>query len=168
MGSLRSTPAALAPLWFINSTVGYPKDLSRYPNGDISLPTDLICLWVSCDVPAKTVWFWIMFDVSDGTFKTDYYLAVIQIVTSTNNPKAAGANALIPVDKDRWTQLTLAKSEFQRIGTKLNLDWSNVVAVRIEAGGPRSIPPNPHAHLDQVPRIRAPTLPLPAAHTQSG
>ncbi len=152
-GSLKVTPSALAPLWFINSTVGYPKDLSKYPNGDISLPTDLISLWVSCDVPAKTVWFWIMFDVSDGTFKTDYYLAVIQIVTSTNNTHAAGANALIPVDKDRWTQLTLAKSQFQRIGTKLNLDWSNVVAVRIEAGGPGAVPPNPVVNLDQFQMI---------------
>lgn len=133
-GSLKCTPNAPHLPWFINTVVGYPKDFSKYGNGDISLPSDLITMWCNFSDPTKFTWMWWMFDVSDGTFKTDYYLAVIQLVQSSTNVHVAGANATFIPDSNRWIQLGVPKSSFQRVGTHLNKDWSNVVAVRIMSG----------------------------------
>jgi hypothetical protein len=123
--------------WAITKDLtGAPLNLAVYANGDISLQTDYISLWVYMRSPANVVWFWLMFDVDpvNPDFKHNYYRAVVQVVPTTANTHAANASVILSADADRWVQLAVAKSQFQRVGTALNLDWSAVQKVRIEGG----------------------------------
>lgn len=144
-GSLKITPSA-GP-WSITKNVA-TFQMAFYPNTLVSLPTDYISLWVYVKQPNNVVWLWLLFDVNDGTFQTDYYRAVIQIVPTTANVHAANADVIISADADRWFQVAIAKSQFFRVGSTLNLDWSNVQKIRIEGGDP-SQATGPPIYVDQ-------------------
>jgi hypothetical protein len=136
-GSLHVSPSG-GPWKIINNstfTVGSaPIDLGNYSGGDISLPTDAIALWVY-DSPSNAVlpnWMEIDFDVNDGSFKKDYYSIVIQfsVPGSTTPVTQVNPAVIYNLQPNTWLQIFLPKQMFRRVGTTLNLDWTNVVAVR--------------------------------------
>lgn len=110
------------------------QDWSVYGDGTISLQSDLVSIYAKFNDPTNIKWMWIDVDVFDGSFKREYYKGVIQLVPTTANVNAANADAIIVPDVGRWVQIALAKSQFNRIGTQLQYDWSNVQAVRLEFG----------------------------------
>lgn len=122
--------------WWITKQYGSPQDWSQYGDGTISLQSDLISIYAQFFRPDRTVWFWILVDVDDGTFKNNYYKLVVQVTATTNNPHTAGAAMILTPAANQWIQIAAAKNQFQRIGSNLNLDWSNVQAVRLEGGDP--------------------------------
>jgi len=140
-GSLKITPTA-GP-WSITWTLVSTLNLAVYADNIISLTTDYISLWFNCKHPTTTIWLEVLFDVNDGSFKKDYYSAVIQVVPTTANKHAADAAVIISAPADAWFQVAIAKSQWLRTGTNLNLDWSMVQAIRIQGGylPPDSNPP---------------------------
>ena len=126
---------------YIRKTYATPQDWSQYPDGTISLQSDIISFFANLSNPRRQIWMWLMVDVSDGKFKADYYKLVIQLLPSTNSRFASGANVIIVPDPGRWVQIAAAKAQFQRIGSQLNLDWSTVKAVQFQFGNP--IPETP-------------------------
>lgn len=122
------------------SGAGFPLNLGTYSNGDISLQTDIFQFWFLVDSsgtnPFSASWIDLAFDVNDGTFKKDYYHLTVALVSlgSTNPHTDHAAQVTIAIQPEEWTQITLAKSQFIRVGNELQFDWTNVVAMRIRTG----------------------------------
>jgi hypothetical protein len=128
--------------WYIGHTANY--DLSEYADGTISLDTDIISFYLRAQKPTNIVWLWLTFRL--GGTNTDYYRLVIQLVQNTNNVHTAGAQVVVTPDPDRWIQIAAAKSQFQRVGSNLALNWSDVTSIRFVGGDINSS--NPTLHLD--------------------
>lgn len=136
-GSLKIS--AVGGPWSIKNTTTFtvgsaPIDLGNYANTDISLPTDVVSFWVF-DTPTNPNlpnWLKLDFDVNDGSFKKDYYSLVIQFsVPGSSTPVTQVNPALIyNLNPNQWLQVFIPKQVFTRIGSHLNLDWTNIVAVR--------------------------------------
>ena len=122
--------------WWITKQYGSPQNWAQYADGTISLQSDLVSIYAQFFRPDRTEWFWILVDVDDGTFKKNYYKLVVQVTATTNNPNVAGASFILTPAANQWIQIAGAKNQFQRVGSNLNLDWSNVKAVRLEGGDP--------------------------------
>ena len=119
----------------------YATSLATYSDGTISLPTDIISFWFKCPKPVKIGWLWLTFNVGDTTnllsspyTLKDYYRLVVQIVQTTNQKNAAGAQVIVTPSTDQWIQIAAPKSAFMRVGNKLNLDWSDVNGIRFNIG----------------------------------
>lgn len=119
----------------------YATSLATYSDGTISLPTDIISFWFKCPKPVKIGWLWLTFNVGDTTnllsspyTLKDYYRLVVQIVQTTNQKNAAGAQVIVTPSTDQWIQIAAPKSAFMRVGNKLNLDWADVNGIRFNIG----------------------------------
>jgi hypothetical protein len=125
-----------AETWYATRSYLSAQNLAYYGDGKPSLLTDLISFWVWMTDPTKFLYLSIQFDVNDGSF-TDYYVANIQFVPGATDPRLTGGIAqVVQADGGRWTQVAIAKSQFTRIGTMLNLDWNTVMAIRFQGGLP--------------------------------
>lgn len=129
--------------WYIEQTFGSTQNWAVYGGGTpISLQTDLVSIYANflsgTNNLEDVVWIEFMVDVEDGTFKNNYYTLTFQLVPTTSNQNAAGAAVITLPSPGQWVQLAGTKAQFTRVGTELNLDWSNVQAVRIRGGNPQS------------------------------
>lgn len=143
-GSLKIVTGTTGPWRIVNDSFPYaspstgsPLNLGTYANGDISLETDVIQFWVYYDLtgnatPNESPWLQIDFDVNDGTFKKDWYSFGIGFLNANNPSPAVGhnVNTTVAMQPTQWQQVTIAKSQFIRYGNELQLDWTNVQAVR--------------------------------------
>jgi hypothetical protein len=124
----RAAPVSPSPL----------PSMLTYGDGTISLPSDIISFYFKCPKPVKIGWLWLTFNVGTGAIGDknwpDYYRLVVQIVQTTNQKNAAGAQVIVTPSTDQWIQIAAPKSAFMRIGNNLNLDWSDVNFVRFNIG----------------------------------
>lgn len=132
--NINSHAATSGPWRIINSSVA-TLNLGTYSNGDISLETDVIQFWVffnDPDVKLIATWIQLDFDVDDGSFKKNYYTYGIGFTSATaTNPNVQhNVNTTIAFQSNQWQQITIAKSQFLRQGEELQLDWTNVQAIR--------------------------------------
>jgi hypothetical protein len=150
-GSLQVTPdgTGIAP-WSITRNFGGALNLATYTNGDISLETDYITFWLNAVSPANSIWLNLQFDVDpvNPDFAHNYYQCVIQIVPATSNLNASSAAIILDALPNQWIQVAIAKSQFTRMGTDLNLDWSAVQKVRFTGGNELLPAPVPALYLD--------------------
>lgn len=138
-GSLKVNPSG-TPWHIVNNGVA-TLNLGSYSNGHISLDTDVIQIWVLYAPPTNqsiTAAYFLQFDfdVTGGAhpFTNDYYtISAAMIPSGSTNPRTLRhpTNISFTVQYGQWQQLTIPKSEFRRIGTALQKDWSNVQGVRI-------------------------------------
>lgn len=143
-GSLKITPSTNPPNpgpWrAVNSTLipGTPsQNLGTYSNGDISLQTDVIQFWLWIESTTNNQgWIEIDFDIGDGTFKHNYYSFSIGLLSSnSSNPNVTvhrATDETLTFQPQQWQQITIAKSQFTRVGLRYDLDWSSVQAVRFQ------------------------------------
>lgn len=135
-GSLSINPSATP--WHIKRNVA-TLNLGTYSNNDISMGTDIFQMWALYTGSTNTGqllnahYLQIDFDVRDGTFTKDYYsVSVGMIPFGATNPHVNHIIAIsFDVQPGQWQQLTIPKSLFNRIGTELDLDWTNVQEIRI-------------------------------------
>ena len=135
-GALRINPSD-GPWHIINTTIS-PLNLGSYPNGDISLQTDVIQFWLFFKGAFNSTWLQLDFDVDDQTFKHDYYTYAIGLLSANaSNPNAFvhhAVNETIDFQQTQWQLVSIPKSAFLRRGLKLQFDWSNVKGVRFSGG----------------------------------
>ena len=145
-GSLKVNPSA-SP-WRIQQTALSPTpgailNLGNYPNHDISLPTDVIQIWVMFDKEItgtngqpNATWLQVEFDVEDGTFKHNVYRYAWGLVPSGSTKPIVKHNVqqTVGFSAGQWQLLTAAKSAFFRVGNGLQKDWTNIQALRISGG----------------------------------
>lgn len=120
--------------WWIARQFGSPQNLAQYADTTISLPTDLISIWVNVAQPLNVNYLSFSFDVNDKTFTKDYYQCTVALVANTTVPQAGQIDLVVPVAAAGWTHIQMPKSIFRRVGSSFNLDWSNVVAIWIQGG----------------------------------
>ena len=146
-GSMKIIPDFPAPNngepWrIVNSTninsAAPPANLGTYTSGDISLLTDVVQFWLLVDTAGNAGWIELDFDVNDGSFHKDYYQYAIQLISSnSSNPNAQVTHSTqetITFQPQSWQLITIAKSQFNRIGLNFEFDWANVQAVRFQGG----------------------------------
>lgn len=119
-------------------TRAYSTNLQIYPGPVISLPTDIISFWFKCVKPVKIGWLSLSFNIGTGSISStnwrDFYRLLVQIVQTTNQKNAAGAQLTVTPSADQWIQIAAPKSAFDKFGNNQNLDWSDVNAVRFHIG----------------------------------
>lgn len=150
-GLLQISPdgTGIAP-WSITRNFGGTLNLATYTNGDISLETDYVSFWVNVQSPANLIWLKLQADVDpvNPDFSHNYYECVIQLVPATSNLNAATAAIILDALPNQWIQVAIAKSQFSRKGTNLNLDWSSVQKIRITGGNELLPAPVPWLYVD--------------------
>lgn len=150
-GSMQIAPdgTGIAP-WSITRNFAGALNLATYASGDISLLTDYIVFWVNVVSPANVIWLNLQFDVDpiNPDFAHNYYQCVVQLVPATSNLNAATAAVILDALPNQWIQVAIAKSQFTRIGTSLNLDWSAIQKVRVTGGNPLLPSPVPVLYID--------------------
>lgn len=138
-GSLEVDPTA-SP-WRITQNVA-PLNLGNYTNHDVSLPTDVIQVWIMLNKEQNTqgqpnaTWIQIEFDVDDATFKHNVYRYAWGLVPSGSTKPLVKHNVeqTVGFSAGQWQLLTAAKSAFFRVGNGLQKDWTNVQSIRISGG----------------------------------
>lgn len=139
-GSLKINPSS-AGAYNIQQAYGAALNLENYASGDFSLNTDVFQFWIYINAyPSGTntigTWLEMDFDVNDQSFKKDWYSISIGLLPSTTaNPRVRhNVNFDVVFQVGQWQQITVAKSQFLRNGTNLQLDWSMVQAIQIKGG----------------------------------
>jgi hypothetical protein len=134
--SLKVLPTA-AP-WRIVNTAVATLNLGNYsPSGDISLETDVIQFWIFFNGNFNQTWIQLDFDVSDATFRNNYYSYVMGFISSSSSNPSVNHSVQVTYafQQGQWQQITIPKSEFRRVGNALQQDWFNVRGVRLSGGG---------------------------------
>lgn len=134
-GDMLVTIPATGP---VHITRAYSTSLATYPGPVISLDTDIISFWFKCPKPVKIGYLWLVFNIGTGSVTAknfpDSYRLVVQIVQTTNQKNAAGAQLIVTPSPGQWIQIAAPKSAFRKLGTNKNLNWSDVNAVRFVIG----------------------------------
>ena len=136
-GSPFGTMTAISPT---NSTAGWwgiiwaapsPLDWGSLYSGLLSLPSDVIQLYLLINGAPSTFELLLRFDVNDGTFTQDFYQATVVFYAPGSQIPSPTAGQLNLPYTEASQLVTLAKSSFRRVGANLQYDWTNIKAVQI-------------------------------------